>query len=225
MTNNLYKTIEQYMLSCAGDSAHDAEHIYRVLYNSLAIAKTETTVDYDILITACLLHDIGRPDQFANPKLCHAQVGADKAKVFLENLGMSPAFIESVCHCIRTHRFSNRLQPETLEAKILFDADKLDVTGALGIARTLEYQGKHDYPLYTVIDGHISDGADDTAPSFFQEYKRKLEKLYDGFYTREGKRLAVSKQTAAETFYHALYQEITQGYHAGRETLSSLLEE
>ena len=145
MTNNLYKTIEQYMLSCAGDSAHDAEHIYRVLYNSLAIAKTETTVDYDILITACLLHDIGRPDQFANPKLCHAQVGADKAKVFLENLGMSPAFIESVCHCIRTHRFSNRLQPETLEAKILFDADKLDVTGALGIARTLEYH-PHERP-------------------------------------------------------------------------------
>ena len=55
------------MLASTSDSAHDREHIYRVLYNALAIARTEENVDYDILIAACLLHDVGRPEQFADP--------------------------------------------------------------------------------------------------------------------------------------------------------------
>lgn len=67
------------MFSCMEDSVHDKEHIYRVLYNALNIAKTEENVDYDVLICACLLHDIGRKEQFENPSLCHAKVGAELA--------------------------------------------------------------------------------------------------------------------------------------------------
>lgn len=55
------------MLSCMEDSAHDKEHIYHVLYNALEIAKTEMNIDYDVLIASCLLHDIGRKEQFENP--------------------------------------------------------------------------------------------------------------------------------------------------------------
>lgn len=209
MNNDQFKAIEAYMLKCAGDSAHDAEHIYRVLQNAKAIAKAEIKVDEDILITACLLHDIGRPEQFADPTVCHAQVGAKKAAAFLTGLGMDEAFIEAVCHCIRTHRFSNRVTPQTIEAKILFDADKLDVTGPLGIARTLQYQGKHDYPLYTRLpDGKIAN-QEDAEKSFFQEYHRKLKKLYDGFLTKEGARLAETYRATAEAFYDALYRQIT----------------
>lgn len=208
MTRELFKKIEAYMRTCAGDSAHDTEHIYRVLQNAKAIAKEETDVNEDILITACLLHDIGRPEQFADPKVCHAQAGAEKAQVFLEGLGMDATFIEAVCHCIRTHRFSNRLTPQTIEAKILFDADKLDVAGPLGIARTLQYQGKHDYPLYTRLpDGTIAN-TEDAEKSFFQEYHRKLKKLYDGFLTEEGTRLARAYRASGEAFYDALYRQI-----------------
>ena len=58
----------------------------------------------------------------------------------------------------------------------MFDADKLDVTGAMGIARTLLYKGKVSEPLYSLLpDGTVSTGEDDTEPSFFQEYKYKLE--------------------------------------------------
>lgn len=209
MTETQFQTIETYMLQCLGDSAHDAEHIYRVLQNAKAIAKTERDVNEDILITACLLHDIGRPEQFADPALCHAQVGAEKARAFLTGLGLETAFIEAVCHCIRTHRFSNRATPQTIEAKILFDADKLDVTGPLGIARTLQYQGKHDYPLYTRLsDGSIAN-TEDAEKSFFQEYHRKLKKLYDGFLTEEGKRLAEAYRTAAEAFVDALFRQVS----------------
>lgn len=208
MTNEQFQAIEAYMLKCAGDSAHDAEHIYRVLQNAKAIAKTQQNVREDVLITACLLHDIGRPEQFADPAVCHAQAGAEKAKIFLAQMGMDAAFIEAVCHCIRTHRFSNRVTPQTIEAKILFDADKLDVTGPLGIARTLQYQGKHDYPLYTRLpDGTIAN-AEDGEKSFFQEYHRKLKKLYDGFLTKEGARLADTYRAAGEAFVDALYRQI-----------------
>ena len=82
-----FEKTEAYMLSCMNDSAHDKEHIYRVLYTALDIAAYEQDVDYEILITACLLHDIGRGEQFENPALCHAAVGGDKAFAFLMDCG------------------------------------------------------------------------------------------------------------------------------------------
>lgn len=88
MTSHVYQLLEEYMLSCMGDSAHDKEHVYRVLYSALEIAGEEPDVDYDVLICACLLHDIGRGEQFENPSLCHAQVGSEKAYRFLREQGL-----------------------------------------------------------------------------------------------------------------------------------------
>ena len=82
-----FQLIEEYMLECMQDSAHDKEHIYRVLYVALDIAEQERHVDYDLLIAACLLHDIGRQEQFENPSLCHAVAGAEKARKFLLEKG------------------------------------------------------------------------------------------------------------------------------------------
>jgi uncharacterized protein len=79
-----YKLFENYMLSCMDDSAHDKDHIYRVLYVALDIASHEADVNYDVLICACLLHDIGRREQYENPQLCHAHVGAEKAYNFFD---------------------------------------------------------------------------------------------------------------------------------------------
>ena len=213
MNKETYSLLENYMLSCAEDSAHDKEHIYRVLYNAMRIAKTEANVDMDVLITACLLHDVGRKEQFADPKVCHAMVGGDKAYTFLVEHGFNKSFAENVRKCIQTHRFRQNNQPESLEAKILFDADKLDVSGALGIARTLLYQGNMSEPLYVVLpDGSVSDDENDEMPSFFQEYKFKLEKMYSKFFTAEGKRLACERQKAAAAFYNDLYREVQESY-------------
>ena len=224
MTKDTYTRIENYMCACMEDSAHDREHIYRVLYNALEIAKSEAGVDYDILITACLLHDIGRKEQFENPSLCHAMVGAEKAYAFLTGQGFDEAFADQVRCCIQTHRFRKNMPPQSIEAKILFDADKLDVTGAIGIARTLMYKGNVTEPLYTRLpDGTISDGTQDDAPSFFREYKFKLEKLYDKFYTARGAELAQERRAIAAAFYEKMYQEVNEGYISGRETLSQLL--
>ena len=226
MTKETYDLIETYMHSCMADSAHDAEHVYRVLYNALEIARAEEGVDMDVLITACLLHDIGRKEQFENPGLCHALVGGEKADAFLTGHGFDPAFSQKVRHCIQTHRFRKAMEPQSIEAKILFDADKLDVTGALGIARTLMYKGNMTEPLYHVLpSGEISDGTADNAPSFFREYKFKLEKLYDKFYTTRGAELARQRREIAAAFYESLYREVNIGYTAGRQMMGELLED
>ena len=83
MKRSEYEMLEEYMISCMTDSAHDKEHIYRVLYVALDIAQNEKTVDKDVLIASCLLHDIGRQEQFADSRLDHAEVGAEKARCFL----------------------------------------------------------------------------------------------------------------------------------------------
>lgn len=225
MDKNTYSLIEKYMISCMEDSAHDKEHVYRVLYNALAIAKEESAVDYDVLICACLLHDVGRKEQFENPKLCHAIVGGEKAEKFLEENGFGADYIEKVKHCIQAHRFRQSNQPQSMEAKILFDADKLDVVGAMGIARTLVYKGAVAEPLYSVCaDGTVSDGEGDENPSFFQEYKYKLEHLYSKFYTKKGTQMAKERQQAAVDFYNSLYHEVQVSYESGKDELAKIIE-
>lgn len=222
MTDHTYTLLEQYMLSCMTDSAHDKEHIYRVLYTALDIAQTEKDVDYDILICACLLHDIGRQEQFENPNLNHAEVGADKASAFLSEHGFSETFTRSVCGCIRSHRYRKRNPPASLEAKILFDADKLDVCGAIGIARTLLYKGIVGEPLYSLTPQRtLLDGTNDTEPSFFQEYKYKLESIYDHFFTKRGAQLARQRQDAARDYYQNLLSEMQAVYEGNARKLAA----
>lgn len=224
MTKETYRLLEGYMLSCMVDAAHDREHIYRVLYNALEIAKTEENVDYDVLIGACLLHDIGRKEQFENPAVCHATVGGEKAEGFLLAQGFPQGYGEQVKHCIQTHRFRRSNRPQSLEAKILFDADKLDAAGAVGIARTLLYSGRAGRPLYSLgPDGTVSTGAGDAEPSFFQEYCYKLEKLYSNFYTERGRAMAQERRSAAVDFYSSLYREVSSPYAQGKDTLAVLL--
>ncbi len=225
MNKGTYSLFEEYMISCMEDSAHDKEHIYRVLYNALRIAKKEENVDYDVLICACLLHDIGRKEQFANPELCHAVVGSEKAYSFLVSNGYESQYAEKVKHCIRTHRYRKNNLPESLEAKILFDADKLDATGIMGIARTLIYKGIVSEPIYTLLpDGSVSSGENDIEPSFFQEYKYKLEKVYSNFYTAEAKLIAKERQESAVAFYNSLYEEVKSSYENGKEELGNVLQ-
>lgn len=224
MTKEIYLLLENYMRACMHDSAHDCEHVYRVLYNALQIAQAQQP-DYDVLIAACLLHDIGRVDQIADPKLCHAEVGSRKAFRFLLDHGFDEVFAGQVSHCIASHRFRKNLPPQTPEAKILFDADKLDVTGAIGIARTLMYKTTVAEPLYTLRpDGTISDGTDTDCPSFFREYKFKLETLYGKFYTTRGAELAQARQAIAQDFYRCLYREVNTGYRGGQAALEALLD-
>jgi len=190
------------------DSAHDTQHVYRVRSYAMSIAAHEQGVDLEILEAACLLHDIGRAEQYADPRADHAIIGAIKARAWLEANGYEFEFAQAVADCICTHRFRSDTPPKSLEAKILFDADKLDACGAMGMARTLFYKAHVCLPLYMLDDsGAVLDGTADSEDTFFREYKFKLEKLYGRFYTWRGEELAQGRRKAAKNFYEALFRE------------------
>lgn len=224
MNQTQFREIEKYMLASMADSAHDCQHIYRVLYTALDIAAHENGVDIDILIAACLLHDIGRKAQFANPALCHAKIGSEMAYDYLLSIGWEQSKARHVAGCIGSHRFRGEQAPRAIEAKILFDADKLEAAGAIGIARTFIYQGQVAEPLYAVDgDGNPLLGIEDDAPSFFREYNYKLKHVYGRFYTKRGDELAQARQAAAERFYHSLVDEVQTTIATGKTEMAKYL--
>ena len=223
MNRQTFTLLEGYMLECMQDAAHDREHVYRVLNNAMTIAQGEADVQWDVLIAATLLHDISRPEQIADSSIDHAIHGAEKAYIFLMNHGFDEVFSCHVRDCIRTHRFRKSAPPATLEARILFDADKLDVCGAIGIARTLQYSGETGRPIYTRNAlGEISDGSGDTLDSFFREYKFKLEGICEHFLTDKGRALARERHGAAMAYYQALLAEVQ--HNEGLTALQNMLE-
>ena len=226
MTRETYRLLEDRMQRFAeDDAAHDSEHIYRVLNMALQIASQETGVNYDVLIASCLLHDIGRRDQRLNPELDHAEAGAVRAFSILTEIGWPETAAAHVRDCIATHRFRSSCPPVSIEARILFDADKLDVCGLLGIARTISYEAQLGTPLYTVdANGLVMDGDGDCQPSFFHEYHRKLCKLYDRFYTDYARQTAKRYEQDARIFYHALLDQVRQLRETGTEILQSYLQ-
>lgn len=211
MKKSMYVKIEQFMHDCMKDSAHDSEHIYRVLHQSLHIAsKLKEKVNFDILIAACLLHDIGRGEQYKNHAIDHAQAGGLMAKEFLLNNGWSEQDAEHVHQCIQTHRFRGNNVPATIEAQILFDSDKLDVSGCLGIARTLMYKGIIGGSIYTLKNGKICYGMNkEDDESFLKEYNYKLKIIYDKFYTKAARKIAKKQKKYAQFFYDKLVDQIT----------------
>ena len=218
-----FAMIENYMLGQMRDSAHDCQHVYRVLYLAMDIAQGEGA-DGDILITAALLHDVGRSKQFANPALCHAVEGGKMAFEFLLQKGWEPGRAEHVQDCIVSHRYRTNHQPGSIEAKILFDADKLEATGAMGIARTILYKGQVNQPLYSVDEaGRVLDGTEREPFSFFQEYQYKLKHVYDKFYTVRGRELAEQCRAIAVAFYDGLLDEVIRPRQFGQEQLALML--
>lgn len=225
MTYQMYAQIETHMKGQMKDSAHDQMHVYRVLYLALDIAGHEQDVDMDVLIAACLLHDIGRERQSQNLELDHAEIGAEMARGFLEGIGWDAPKIGRVCQCIRDHRYRTGCPPESIEGKILFDADKLDVTGAIGMARTLIYSGQVMEPLYLFDEQGrlVTENGGAEISSFVQEFNYKLRKLYDRFFTARARAIAIKRKRAALSFYDSLIDEIQQSHDMGAERLETIL--
>jgi uncharacterized protein len=225
MQRDMYIEIEKYMLSCMNDGAHDCQHIYRVLYSALDIAN-DYYVDKEVLIAASLLHDIGREAQFHNHKLDHAIIGSDMAYDYLQQIGWSEYKAQHVKDCISKHRYRNSNPPISIEAKILFDADKLDATGTMGIVRTIAYKGIVAEPLYCVDEwGNVQSGdGEEEKSSFFQEYNWKLKNVYDKFFTSRAKILAERRRKASIDFYENMYKEVKVIHQIGLKVLNNELE-
>ena len=163
----------------------------------------------DILSAAALLHDIGRShEMLSQGKICHAAKGAEMSRAILTDLGFSPEMQEAILHCIEAHRYRNNKVPETLEAKILFDADKLDSIGAIGIGRAFLFAGQVGARLHNRgvdVKKTSSYSTEDTA---YREFLVKLCKIKDKMLTPEGKRLAAERHEFMEVFFKRLDKEI-----------------
>lgn len=198
--------------------SHDFLHVMRVFNLCLVIAKTEKDVDLEVLKIAALLHDIGRKEENLDKtgKVNHAILGAEMAGVILKDLGYSKEKIEAVQHCIRTHRFKGKLKPKTIEAKILFDADKLDVAGAIGVVRNSCWIGENkakiysDIPLSEYIKENLVDGIikDKSKHALNIEYQLKLRHISKSFFTRKAREMAKERIEFMKQFFDRLEREI-----------------
>jgi uncharacterized protein len=131
-----------------GDSvAHGLDHTKKVLRNAMEIFEQEGG-DADIIFAAAILHDIAKNKQTKDEVGCHAIEGAKMAKEILENYDFPKDKIDAVCYVIKVHRKSTNLKPETIEAAIIQDADRLDCLGIPLIIRFLLSAGKYGTPLY-----------------------------------------------------------------------------
>ncbi len=190
-----------------GRGSHDWEHTERVLNMCLHIAAVEYG-NLEILTAAALLHDIGRHAQdLSKGKVSHAVISVQMARPILETHGFDNDSIEKILHCIETHRYRKGGDPTSLEAKILFDADKLDAIGAIGIGRAFVFAGEVGAAVHIRnlnIEGTESYTKQDTA---YREFKVKLEKIKDRIYTNEGKRIAEDRHEYMIGFFKRLDKE------------------
>jgi len=187
--------------------SHDWDHTERVYKLCVRIGRKEKA-DLGVLKIAALLHDIGREEEDkSHGRLCHGRSGAVLAREILERHGCDAATVRAVVHCIRTHRFRRGGAPRTLEARILFDADKLDSIGAVGVARAFQFAGEIGARLHDkTIDVRRTKPytREDTA---YREYLVKLSRVRDRMTTREGRRLAAGRHRFMAAFFARLNKE------------------
>jgi uncharacterized protein len=221
MDNRLQK-IKEIVKKELSSSHHDIEHIERVYNLCLHLAKYESNVDLEILKVAALLHDIARFKEFQDKtgKIEHATLGAEVAEEVLKTLGYSREKIEQIKHCIIVHRYRRNRKPRTMEAMILFDADKLDALGAVGVARAFMMAGHYNQKIYSNIpiekylrdnvfggktEGGLKDASKHT-PNI--EYELKLKHIPERLYTLKAKAISKERLRFMESFFERLKMEI-----------------
>lgn len=189
------------------DGSHDLAHILRVFKNAMRIQAKEGG-DARILAAAVLLHDCVAVEKNSPLRSKASALAAEKASAVLADLGWSDADIAAVAHAITTHSFSANISPETLEAKILQDADRLDAIGMVGAGRCFYIGGRMASALYDPFDPAGNDRALDDKRYVIDHFQTKLFKLADGFQTEAGRALAAERDKRLRDFLAAFMDEI-----------------
>jgi uncharacterized protein len=194
------------------DPVHGFDHILRVYRMAERLALAEGA-DLEIVQAAALLHDAqeSRTQGGESGRADHQNASADFAETVLRAEGWDANRIAAVQHCIRAHRFRHSQEaPQTLEAQVLFDADKLDAIGATGAARAVGHAALNHQPFFREPSpqfwqtGEREPGEPHTA---FHEFVFKLGKLPDRLYTTTARSLAAERHAFLEAFFMRLGQE------------------
>lgn len=194
LDNNTFSKIKNFALeNSEKDDIHGFHHTERV-YSICIYIGEKLNANIDLLKIATLLHDIGRINEKKDLlKRNHAELSAEKAYKFLtsHDFNISTKDIDRIIHCIEAHSFSNNIIPETLEAKILSDVDKLDALGAVGLYRTIGFTVKNQGGIDQVID-HLEN---------------KILKLKDLLFLDISRNIAVKRQQIILDFYNKIKRE------------------
>lgn len=200
---------EAQKLSLRNRGCHKWDHTERVYSLCMHIGKMEKA-DLEVLAVSSFLHDIGRSKQDdSNGLICHAEVGAKTARKILKKYNLKKEFIENVVHSVETHRFKNKKEPKTLEAKILYDADKLDSIGAVGVGRAFLFAGEIGADLHhrnVDVEKTKPYTSDDTA---YREFLVKLKNVKNKMLTKSGKEMAVERHSFMRSFFERINREVS----------------
>lgn len=188
--------------------AHGPDHSERVWRMAMRLGR-EMEANLEILTAAALLHDIGRAKESAGRgAICHAKYGAELAEPLLKELGFSADSIRKICHCIQAHRYRGSCPPQSLEAKILFDADKLDSIGAVGIGRAFLFAGQIGACLHNPEVDPQETASYSRQDSAYREFQVKMTRVKGRLLTQAGAKIAENRHRFMEIFFDQLNREI-----------------
>jgi uncharacterized protein len=197
----------------ASDSVHGFDHVLRVYHLAEHLAEEEGA-DLEIVRADALLHDSrgSIPAGDGGDRKEHHIASAEFAAEVLEAEGWATERIAAVQHAIRAHRFRHSGErPETLEAQCLFDADKLDAIGAIGVARAIAFSTQAGQPLWVEpSERFVATGEKELgeAHSPYHEYLYKLSKIKDQMFTHAGRKIATERNAFLKAFFDQLGAEV-----------------
>ena len=189
---------------------HGFGHIQRVYALCQQIGQAEDA-DMGILLSAALLHDAQGSHPGQNTRDDHHLRSAEFAGQALAEKHWPEERILAVQHCIRAHRYRKEERPATLEAKILFDADKLDVLGAIGVVRALAYALQTNQPFFAEPSEFFLETMrklPGEAHSAYHEYLFKLQHISSKLFTVSARRIAMQRQRFLDAFFMQLACEM-----------------
>ena len=199
----------------AEDAAHDYDHLVRVMALADAIQAREGG-DLPTIWAAVALHDLGQERERRHGG-DHALIGAEMAAELLTGTRFPQQSIPAVQEAIRDHRMTGGTLPRSLEGRILYDADKIDCLGAIGIARLYCITGRYNQKIYAPVPAEIVEPVDpllvrslrrrpDYSPSI--EFQLLFGNLPERMTTNTGRALAQERYTYMQEFFIRLHKEV-----------------
>ncbi len=190
------------------DGSHDLSHLLRVWTNAMAIARTEPGCDRALLAAAVILHDCVVVEKDSPLRAQASRLSAARARELLAAQGWEGERLDALAHAIESHSFSAAIEPRTLEACILQDADRLDAIGAIGVARCFYTGGRMGSALYDPADPAAVVRPLDDRRFALDHFAAKLFRVADGFRTRAGMAMAAERTAVMRAFVAAFQAEI-----------------
>ncbi|YCH32548.1 phosphohydrolase [Erwinia sp. D4-22] len=191
------------------DKAHDIAHLRRVWQSAQRIMQG-TDADPLVVMTACYFHDVvNLPKNHPQRHLASSKAAVETRRILNEDFPDFPVQLHNaVAHAVQAHSFSAGITPETLEARIVQDADRLESLGAIGLARVFYTSGALGRALFDSEDPLGRDRQLDDTSWTLDHFQKKLLRLPDTMQTVEGKRLAQHNVAFLVTYMAKLCAEL-----------------